>query len=410
MNLMITTQHEVKSKVKYSEMLSTMPSQRRSVESSQDLKSPEVLLDSALPLISFDSVDNPLLKQNLEKSVTGRNILQHMKSECNRLYSFQNKWPLHNITPESLAEAGFFYLQQEDRVQCPFCELITFNWTQGDKPLREHIKKSPKCLFLMGQDVGNITLSEKKLNINPRLNISLNCENVTYKPKNPRMSDVKLRLLTYSSWPLNEPEPQQLAECGLYYSGVADVVTCFFCGGTLGNWEPDDDPWLEHVKFFPECTFLELAKDRRRHLLKEKTCVKSIDQKPLVHNLSSTNTNSEIVQQALNIFPKDLVLQAVKKRFGSPFSLQEICDDILELKQKSEQPKSVSTTTQPGVDTETPSALKVDFLCKVCMDRERGVVFQPCGHFVTCWNCSNLIADCPVCRRPINHRIRAYIS
>lgn len=59
-------------------------------------------------------------------------------------------------------------------------------------------------------------------------------------------------------------------------SGVADVVTCFFCGGTLGNWEPDDNPWFEHAKFFPECMFLELAKNKRNHSLKVKSCGKSI--------------------------------------------------------------------------------------------------------------------------------------
>lgn len=207
-------------------MLSTIPSRHRLVDSPQGLKSKDVDLDCitcASPLILFDTVDNPLLKQILETDVPERNIIQHMKSECNRLYSFQNKWPLHNITPESLAEAGFFYLQHEDRVQCPFCEIIIFNWTQGDKPLREHIKKSPKCPFLMGQDVGNIPLSEKRQNIiNPRRNnvCTSSSASAAYKPKHPRMSDVKRRLLTYSGWPLNEPGPQQLAECGLYYSGM----------------------------------------------------------------------------------------------------------------------------------------------------------------------------------------------
>lgn len=207
-------------------MLSTVSSQHRPLDSPKRLKSRDIDLDcircGVPPLISLDTVDNPLLKQLLEKDVTERNIIQQMKSECNRLYSFQNKWPLHNITPESLAEAGFFYLQHEDKVQCPFCEIIIFNWTQGDKPLREHIKKSPKCPFLMGQDVGNIPLSEKRQNIiNPRLNnVSTSNSLSAYKPKHPRMSDVKRRLLTYSGWPLNEPEPQQLAECGLYYSGM----------------------------------------------------------------------------------------------------------------------------------------------------------------------------------------------
>ena len=47
------------------------------------------------------------------------------------------------------------------------------------------------------------------------------------------------------------------------------------------------------------------------------------------------------MQQALDIFPKELVLEAVKRRFGNPFSLQEICDDILALKQKAEIEKYV---------------------------------------------------------------------
>lgn len=191
-------------------------------------------LDSSLRLNSkinidcyrkqLDTVDNPLIKQAEKKDVTESDILQQMKYECNRLYTFQNKWPLQYISPKSLAEAGFFYLQHEDRVQCPFCEIIIYNWTQDDKPLREHIKKSPKCPFLMGQEVGNIPLSEKRQSIVDlsRFNnvCSLNSVSVVYKPKHPRMSDVKRRLLTYAGWPLNEPGPQQLAECGLYYSGM----------------------------------------------------------------------------------------------------------------------------------------------------------------------------------------------
>lgn len=36
------------------------------------------------------------------------------------------------------------------------------------------------------------------------------------------------------------------------YVGKRDTVQCFSCGGCLGNWEDDDDPWKEHAKWFPK--------------------------------------------------------------------------------------------------------------------------------------------------------------
>ena len=41
-----------------------------------------------------------------------------------------------------------------------------------------------------------------------------------------------------------------------YSSGNEDAVACFYCGGVLRNWEPQDDPWSEHRHWFPFCDFL----------------------------------------------------------------------------------------------------------------------------------------------------------
>jgi len=35
------------------------------------------------------------------------------------------------------------------------------------------------------------------------------------------------------------------------FLGHGDNVKCFFCDGGLRNWEPGDDPWEEHAKWFP---------------------------------------------------------------------------------------------------------------------------------------------------------------
>ena len=51
-------------------------------------------------------------------------------------------WPRKDITPQSLAAAGFFYApnnkQGSDRVVCFKCHNALFNWDQGDDPWKEH--------------------------------------------------------------------------------------------------------------------------------------------------------------------------------------------------------------------------------------------------------------------------------
>ena len=34
-----------------------------------------------------------------------------------------------------------------------------------------------------------------------------------------------------------------------------DQVRCFTCDGGLRRWDPEDDPWTEHCRWFPNCPF-----------------------------------------------------------------------------------------------------------------------------------------------------------
>lgn len=38
-------------------------------------------------------------------------------------------------------------------------------------------------------------------------------------------------------------------------SGVDDHVRCFACDGGLRKWDPMDDPWTEHCRWFPACPY-----------------------------------------------------------------------------------------------------------------------------------------------------------
>ena len=49
-------------------------------------------------------------------------------------------------------------------------------------------------------------------------------------------------------------------------------------------------------------------------------------------------------------------------------------------------------------------------LCKVCMDEEACVVFVPCGHLMSCVNCSPSLKNCGICRRPVKSSVKTYFS
>jgi flagellar biosynthesis GTPase FlhF len=47
--------------------------------------------------------------------------------------------------------------------------------------------------------------------------------------------------------------------------------------------------------------------------------------------------------------------------------------------------------------------------CVICMTKDRGVFFRPCGHVVTCHECGEGLGACPKCREPIAEKIRAFM-
>ena len=48
-------------------------------------------------------------------------------------------------------------------------------------------------------------------------------------------------------------------------------------------------------------------------------------------------------------------------------------------------------------------------LCKICMDNELEVTFVPCGHLMSCVDCSPVLKNCPICRKPIKGCVRTYL-
>ncbi|XP_034027482.1 baculoviral IAP repeat-containing protein 5b isoform X1 [Thalassophryne amazonica] len=76
-----------------------------------------------------------------------------------------------------------------------------------------------------------------------------------------------LREQSFAEWPFRQDckcTPENMAKAGFVHcpsENEPDVACCFFCLIELEGWEPDDDPWSEHIKRSPNCGFLTMNKD-----------------------------------------------------------------------------------------------------------------------------------------------------
>jgi baculoviral IAP repeat-containing protein 5 len=99
----------------------------------------------------------------------------------------------------------------------------------------------------------------------------------------PDMSSQKAResSFTHKDWPhkkVSMLHPVKLSEAGFFYDQAPDGIdrcVCFSCGLSLVNWNPDDNPFLDHLKHIegPEanpdlkCKYMELLKKHNPAIL-----------------------------------------------------------------------------------------------------------------------------------------------
>lgn len=207
--------------------------------------------------------------------------------ESARLDSFVG-WPLSYIDPKTLAAAGFYFTGKEDAVKCFECRLALRKWSQGDNPWVDHQRFSDNCRFLRGIPCGNVPLGVDPNTIpspEPKSRDFCGMYGLQYCPnavvdvpvqvyfentetpnkislgelqeaKHPEYAKFDDRISTFDTWPVTKVQTkEQLAEAGFYYAKTGDRTICYYCGGGLEGWEPDDVPLQEHLKWFTKCKY-----------------------------------------------------------------------------------------------------------------------------------------------------------
>lgn len=322
-----------------------------------------------LDLRSFTEPDNG---NNSTTTTSATNNFDFEKYD-DRLKSFVN-WPNEDVPKEVLAEAGFFYKNCSDVVQCPFCHIEGYQWAAGDDPMEDHKTWSPRCPFVMtsvepdspNRNVDTCGLYGVEILPNSVPEDEIHLEKLgIHKNKGPAHPDkfsYESRIATFDGWPKSiKQTPHDLAEAGFYYIGFGDQTICFHCGGGLKDWEENDSPWEEHALWFPKCSYLFLKK--------------------------GPDYISEVKQKRDPRAPSNASSSKTKETPTKPEQ-----SSVVAKSDEEEDPRNEKT------------------LCKICYKNEVGVVFLPCGHIVACVECSVALKNCAVCRKPLEATVRAFLS
>jgi hypothetical protein len=224
-------------------------------------KLPENGQENAAKRQKTESNSNSCSQQNKLVEV---NILREVRER-----TFSHWTSKTTPTREQMIKAGFFQCNVGDRVICLYCNLICQQWNgEVDDPIEVHKTISPNCAYVRSMLIPEgpssvFIVNEFSSNNTSNATLLLNHSNRTQfdqivytSPCHANYSSIPSRHATFETWSNDSaPSVDDLVRAGFFYTGTKNVVTCFYCNGSLQNWGRNDNPLIEHIRWFPLCQY-----------------------------------------------------------------------------------------------------------------------------------------------------------
>jgi hypothetical protein len=176
-------------------------------------------------------------------------------------------WPRQaSSSSAQMVEAGFFGCNVGDRAICLYCNIICQEWApQTDSAFEVHKTLSPKCPYVMAmlkrqQTVPIPIVNEHSIrdnSVNSTNNDPFRSNEIVYTAAcHAAYIEIPKRQASFAAWPNdNLPPVDDLVRAGFFFTGTKTIVTCFYCNGSLQNWGENDNPTVEHARWFPQCAY-----------------------------------------------------------------------------------------------------------------------------------------------------------
>ncbi|TMW41594.1 hypothetical protein DOY81_013326 [Sarcophaga bullata] len=386
--------------------------------------------------VSCDEIDNNTLSEHLETAFKPRYAMNDkFHREDERLKTFQS-WPLEWLDKRELAMSGMFYMGEEDKTKCYFCEVEIGRWEREDEPVPEHLRFSPHCPLLRRRTTNNVPISCEALErllpppsydicgLNDHIEIRRNAypegtaatmdipplsmamptattsgsgsassstssspNTSTFYPEFPEYAIETARLRSFAEWPRTMKQRPR-------------------------NWDEDDEPWEQHALWMGKCRYLKLMKGE------------SFIQSVVSKFMKTMSNNSEEVGESSNAVvvasasvvssdPQAATRSTVARESQTQQSFGIACQNQEQQQQQEEETEQqpITTSNCNAADQKKPSsAIPEEKLCKICYAEEYNTAFLPCGHVVACAKCASSVTKCPLCRKPFADVMRVYFS
>ncbi|CAF1090246.1 unnamed protein product [Rotaria sordida] len=346
-------------------------------------------------------------------------IIEKKKYSLNESESIQeirirglSHWPHFTPSNESMASAGWFSCNVNDRVICIYCNTICHEWTINDDPIEVHTRLAPQCPFVLS--IPSVNNSPKIIN---------DTFDEKFKPFHPGMAEISRREATFSNvkWTENSPSIESLIRAGFFSTGIDNSVTCFYCNGSLHKWSPKDNPMIEHARWFPHCTyakhlcgnqFYEKIQTSKKKLILTKN--NKIDKDQLTR-LVLSRLDLPIVERLRLQYSLAIIKRCIEDQFKiknddfkSDIDLTMAC--LILQKQidiiKGSTDNIIIPSKSQQLDNSSQSLKQSLGECFICLTEEKQLACMPCGHLCACVPCGYALQSCPICRQKIQSFMR----
>jgi hypothetical protein len=212
---------------------------------------------------------------------------------------------------------------------------------------------------------------------------------------------------------------EDFAIAGFYYHGPGDRVRCFHCDGGLRNFQLGDSPYIEHVRYFPSCVFINSIPKVEVPVIKE-----YVDPRELKARMELPQ-----IQMLIDLGYSPVVIRSLLEErlatVGDDYpDLQSLMEDLLSYKPIEENitkptPPVIKKTSHPNPTSinsdelikllNENKVLKEEQLCKVCYQDNMDTVFLPCGHLSCCAKCAATGDVCVICKALIRGTVKIFL-
>lgn len=347
------------------------------------------------------------------RSLQGPVLRETDTIKTSRLQSYKH-WPHQYPTTELMASNGWFYCLVNDQTICIYCDTVCHNWKPTDDPHEVHSRLAPDCLFVRSITSSPSTDSPKTIS-----DLSLTAR---LDPRHATMCELSRREKSFDNpaWTQTSPSAEVLAYAGFFYPGTGNVVTCFYCGGCLHKWSENDNPKVEHARWFPSCLYAKHLCGNRLYTQIQVTKKQLVTEKNKFDNdtlvrLVNARLDLPVVQRLREKYALAVIKQCIEQQlkmnqddFQSDGDLAMAC--FLQQKQidaiQGDANRIITPSeNQTETDSTEVSEQKIGD-CFICLTEERQLACMPCGHLCACVACGYALRTCPVCREKIQAFVR----